>query len=533
MTSERPSRLHLPETVRQTLDDISRSLQVDLALWARTGDGDDPEGGESLLYPEGCTDTDRADGEPVRVPLQPREHSSLELEVRGIQGAEPEEVARRIGHLVERSLDAVYEIRFFTFELSERYEEINLLYSIAETLGSTLRLEEAAHVILGEVCDVLGARRGSLWVHVAEEALLRRVASVGEGGMQGPIAVHASGSLTADVFREGHPLITSFRDLGVEPETSGDEPDTVLSVPIRYTPPEGLARTVGVINLIGRRHRHGGPFTASDQKLLAAIASQVGSAIENNRLIQQSLARERMAREMELAHHLQLKLLPALDRFEGAHVAARVEPAEMVGGDFYQVFRLKEGRVGVMIGDVSSHGFPAALIMALSMSAASIHAQEFDAPARVLREVDDSLAEELETTEMYLTLFYGVLDAAAGTLTYANAGHPHAFVVTRDGGADRLLATDPPVGFAGPDAYGEEVHPWDAETDLLFLFTDGLSDTLTTADVPEGEAFVVETVVEHRSKSPRAIIDLLFSLARESLPEVPSDDRTALIVTGS
>jgi sigma-B regulation protein RsbU (phosphoserine phosphatase) len=301
-------------------------------------------------------------------------------------------------------------------------------------------------------------------------------------------------------------------------------------VPIRYTPPEGHARTVGVINLIGRRY--GGRFTASDQKLLSAIASQVGSALENNRLVRQSLARERMASEMELAHHLQMKLLPALDRFVGARIAARVEPAEMVGGDFYQVFRLTEGRLGVMIGDVSSHGFPAALIMALSMSAATIYASEFPAPAKVLRHIDDALHDELETTEMYLSLFYAVLDPGRRTVTFSNAGHPHAFLVDGGGGATRLAATDPPVGIAGPTAYGQEERPWDPEGDLLFLFTDGLSDILTTEETPNGEGFVLETVIEHRDRPPAEIVDRLFELARGSRPAIPSDDRTALILRG-
>src|SRR5690606_21820432 len=99
----------------------------------------------------------------------------------------------------------------------------------------------------------------------------------------------------------------------------------------------------------------------------------------------------------------QLKLLPAVDGFEGADVAARVEPAASVGGDFYHLFKLQGGRIGVMIGDVSSHGFPAALIMALSMSAATIYASEVGTPAKVLRHIDDALRGELESTEMYLT----------------------------------------------------------------------------------------------------------------------------------
>ena len=104
-----------------------------------------------------------------------------------------------------------------------------------------------------------------------------------------------------------------------------DPDESLLCVPIRYTPPAGEARTVGVFTLIGRRP--GGRFTASDQKLLAAIASQVGSALENHRLIRESLAQERTAREMELAHNLQMKLLPVAETFEGAEVAAKVQPA--------------------------------------------------------------------------------------------------------------------------------------------------------------------------------------------------------------
>jgi sigma-B regulation protein RsbU (phosphoserine phosphatase) len=285
---------------------------------------------------------------------------------------------------------------------------------------------------------------------------------------------------------------------------------------------------VGVINLFGRRRD--GRFTASDQKLLSAIASQVGAALENHRLIRESLRQERMSREMELAHNLQMKLLPSTDRFDGVEVAARVEPAEQVGGDFYQLFKLPRDRIGVMIGDVSSHGFPAALIMALSMSAATIYAAEFGTPSKVLRHIDDALRDELETTEMYLTLFYGVLDPESGRLVYSNAGHPHAFRVGGDGETQRLDATDPPVGFAGPGSYGQAELPWEAGRDLLFLFTDGLSDTLTSEATGKGEAFVLDWIREIRSRSPREIVQALFDLTLDVTPSIPSDDRTAIVL---
>jgi sigma-B regulation protein RsbU (phosphoserine phosphatase) len=282
------------------------------------------------------------------------------------------------------------------------------------------------------------------------------------------------------------------------------------------------------MELIGRRGEDS--YSAPDQKLLMAIASQVGPALENKRLHEESLAQERMGREMELAHDLQQKLLPAAERFEGAEAAGRVSPAEQVGGDFYQLFKLSGGRVGVMLGDVSLHGFPSALIMTLTMSAAGIYAREHDSPARVLRDLDDALREELETTEMFLTVFYGVIDPAEGTLGYSNAGHPHAFLVQEDGTLDRLTATDPPVGFAGPDSYGEKRTAWRTESDLLLLFTDGLSDTLASATRGDGEERVLQTVAFHRRQPASMIIEELFNLTIEADSPILGDDRTALVV---
>jgi sigma-B regulation protein RsbU (phosphoserine phosphatase) len=304
--------------------------------------------------------------------------------------------------------------------------------------------------------------------------------------------------------------------------------DSFLAVPIRYTPPSGEPRTLGVMNLIGRRGEE--RYSAADQKLLSAIASQVGSALENKRLHDESLSKERMGREMELAHDLQQKLLPAAARFDAAEAAARVSPAEQVGGDFYQLFKLSGGRVGVMLGDVSLHGFPSALIMTLTMSAAGIYAREHESPAAVLRSLDDALRDELETTEMFLTVFYGVLDPAAGRLVYSNAGHPHAFVIHDDGGLDRLTATDPPVGFAGPDSYAEAEVPWEARKDLLLLFTDGLSDTLASVNRGDGEERVLDSVIALRHAPVRLIVDELFALTHDARPPIQGDDRTALLV---
>ena len=522
-------RAAVPDQVRSALDDFRRTFDVDLHLWAARANG---SGVRVRLYPDEGAWEEGSGGRVVTRTVTPCDGPPLELEVRargGGRDCNAEAVASVLRSVLERTYDSVQEIRFFAYELSERYEEINLLYSISETLGSILGLEDAARVILGEVCDVLGALRGSLWVFDSGSDALCLTAAVGEEERVGPIADRDPDAITAQVFRNERSMIVTPEEAsegppGAEPA----EPSTLLSVPIRFTPPAGESRTVGVINLIGRRH--GGRFTASDQKLLSAIATQVGAALENNRLIQDSLQQERVAREMELAHNLQMKLLPVAEKFDGARVEARVVPADSVGGDFYHLLKLPAGRVGVMVGDVSSHGFPAALIMALSISAATIYASEFATPAKVLRHLDDALRDELESTEMYVALFYAVLDPSCRRLQFANAGHPHAFIVHGDGATTRLAATDPPVGIAGPNSYGQEEVRWDPATDLLLCFTDGLCDSLETAAGEAGEQRVIREVVENRQHSPKEIVTALFELASDPRIDVPPDDRTALVL---
>ena len=423
------------------------------------------------------------------------------------------------------------EARSAAHELSERYEEINLLYSISEILASFLSMEKATTRILEEVADVLGARRAALWVADKSANRLVLTAAVGEEGLEGPIEIDDADSVTARVYRERQPVNLERGDRLPEssmrePRPRGEEP--YLSVPVNYTPPDGSGRTVGVITLVGRRSDI--RFSAGDLRLLTAIASQVGAALETQRLVRESLRRERVERELELAHDLQLKLLPDASKFTGtARVAARCVPADSVGGDLYNLFELSDDRLGVVIGDVSSHGFSAALIMALTMSAIAIYAQESGQPGEVLRRVHHALIDELESTEMYMTILFAVVDPAAGEVRYANAGHPHAFVIAEDGDVRRLGATSPPLGTVPLPAYGEASAPYCAG-DLVLLFTDGLSDAFSGESGISGEQQLLAEVIRIRRSDPTEILEHVFGVAAHGDLHVPPDDRTAVVL---
>lgn len=513
----------LPEPVLKTLGHFEEAFQAKLRIIVPA----DPGAAAEVIYQS--QGDDYRDEAPCTSTIVPHLGPELELQVLHAEHGTPEAVSAALTPALAQGFEATREIQFFTYELSERFEEINLLYSISETLGSTLDMYTGAATILGEVRDVMGARRGSLWVHESLDDRLHLAAEVGEDGRFESLAPDDPDTITSMVFREGRSIIASRQPSGAGSAPDA-EADSFLSVPIRYSPGTGTSRTVGVINLIGRLD--GGKFSAANQKLLAAIASQIGAAIENHHLVQESLSKERMAKEMELAHDLQMKLIPDAERFPAADAAGRVQPTEQVGGDFYQLFELPDGRIGVMLGDVSLHGFPSALIMTLTMSAAGIYAREAESPAQVLRSLDDALADELESTEMFLTVVYAVIDPAAGVLTYSNAGHPHAFAIREDGQPERLTATDPPLGFAGPDSYAEETVPWTSGDDLLLLFTDGLSDALPTKGLRNGETQVLDAAVQNRTRSPRDIIDELFQLSSEVQVAALGDDQTALVVRG-
>lgn len=243
----------------------------------------------------------------------------------------------------------------------------------------------------------------------------------------------------------------------------------------------------------------------------------------------EEIALDGVSREMRLAHDLQMKLLPPIPRVRGVEAAARVVPAESVGGDFYQVLQLPGGRTGVMIGDVSGHGFPAALIMALVMSAAAISAQQGGGPATVLEHLDQAIGDELESTEMYLSLCYCVLTPGVPEVVYANAGHPHAFIVEPGGTARRLRATDPPMGIGGAP-FRDSRAKWAPGEDLLLLFTDGLSDTVARRGRKSGEDLVLKMVARNHREPAVEILDRLFEISAQSVPLIPADDRTAVVV---
>ena len=422
---------------------------------------------------------------------------------------------------------ARHEFRLTANALAESWEEINLLYSIGEILGRTVGLEEAAGTILSEISETVGADLGAIYVFDAGRGLLVPIAARGAAPKDvDAIPIDDEEAAAAMVFRDAAPRLYAAGEAASAHEVPVRRGE-VMAVPITGSTPK---RTVGlgVVTLSAPRYERG--FTAGDQKLVAAIASQIGSAIQITRLVRASVEQERLEHEMQLAHDLQMRLLPTPSSVApDATCAARVEPARSVGGDFYHLFRLGGGRVGVLMGDVSSHGYQAALIMALTMSAMAIHAQKGDGPAETVTALLDTIAGELAETEMFLAFCYAVIDPAKGEICWVNAGQPHAFVVDPQGGTHRLAATDPPLGM-GSSAPHESTRPWAKQRDTLVLFTDGVCDARDHDGAMLGEAKVLEVLRARRAETPERIVDGVFALLEGHMGGEAAPDDQALLV---
>jgi serine phosphatase RsbU (regulator of sigma subunit) len=203
------------------------------------------------------------------------------------------------------------------------------------------------------------------------------------------------------------------------------------------------------------------------------------------RLEQEISERERIEQELKVARDIQQASLPKeVPTLEGWQISPYYKPAREVGGDFYDFFDLEGGRVGVVVGDATGKGMPAALVAEASSNMLRAVAQAFGStsPGEVLARVNETLVARIPPN-MFVTCFYAILDPKSGNLTYANAGHDLPYL-HRNGDADELRAIGMPLGLMPGMGYEEkEITMQAGETSLFY------SDGLVEAHDPTGEMF--------------------------------------------
>jgi serine phosphatase RsbU (regulator of sigma subunit) len=288
---------------------------------------------------------------------------------------------------------------------------------------------------------------------------------------------------------------------------------------------------IGLLNLGPRLSQQ--EYSADDRKLLNDLATQTAPAVQVAQLVrqqqQQAQERERIEQELRVARLIQQTLLPkSLPNLPGYEVAAYYQPAREVGGDFYDFLDLEDGRFGLVVGDVTDKGVPAALVMATTRTLLRASAQRLDSPGEVLRRVNEVIVQDIPPN-MFITCLYAILDSETGLLTYANAGHDLPYRrKAAAGGAEELRATGMPLGLLPGMEYEEKEIVLERGDSVLFY-----SDGLVEAHDPRREMFgfprLQGLVAGHRTGGEAMVSFLLSELSRFTGEDWEQEDDITLV----
>ena len=271
----------------------------------------------------------------------------------------------------------------------------------------------------------------------------------------------STGAVDLDSLELDSPAVTELREAGMQ-----------LVVPLVTH-----GELVGILSLGPRLSEQ--EYSREDRKLLDDLAGYAAPAVRVAQLVQQQKAevqeRSRLEQELKVATLIQQQFLPKeLPKLPGWDVAAYYQPAREVGGDFYDFIELPDGQVGIVVGDVTDKGVPAALIMAKTHSILRADAPRLVAPSEVLARANTLLAAEMPPN-MFVTCLYAVLDPPTGRLRYANAGHPLPYRRSSSGEVEELRATGMPLGLLDGMIY-EENETILAPGDTVLLHSDGIAE---------------------------------------------------------
>jgi predicted ester cyclase len=242
--------------------------------------------------------------------------------------------------------------------------------------------------------------------------------------------------------------------------------------------------------------------------------------------------RERIEQELHFARQIQQALLPEVNpELDGWELTTYYEPAREVGGDFYDFLEFEDGRVGLVVGDATGKGMPAALVMATTRSMLRALARASNSPGEVLEQINDLLVTDIPPN-MFVTCFYAILDPKSGHLVYANAGHDLPYVRRREGDCEELRARGMPLGLMPEMNYEENEITLQASEAALFY-----SDGLVEAHNPKGEMFgfprLQVLVAEHGEEKSleETLLEELYSFVGEGWEQ--EDDITLLTLRRS
>jgi serine phosphatase RsbU (regulator of sigma subunit) len=262
-----------------------------------------------------------------------------------------------------------------------------------------------------------------------------------------------------------------------------------------------------------------------------SLAAQVASAIHQAQVYAGSLAMEKTLQELSLARSIQASFLPeSIPQLPGWQLTATLEPARQIAGDYYDFLNLPDGKLGILIADVADKGLGSALYMALSNTLIRTFADEYYRdPARVLKTANQHILRNARAN-LFVTVFYGVLDPLTGLLHYANAGHNPPILVGNEG-IKTLNNTGMPLGIDEENEWGsDEINISPGEK--LLLYTDGVTDAQNIAGEFIDRKVILNAFQQNIGKTVQEVQQAILEKVHHFVGDAPRFDDITLVILG-
>jgi serine phosphatase RsbU (regulator of sigma subunit) len=399
---------------------------------------------------------------------------------------------------------------------------------VSEVLTTT-ELDELLPRLVDHTIHTTGTERGLLLLLTEAGGLELRTARDRQGRDLGPNPP-LSRSIPENVLRENQPVMARVSGEGEVLDLT----HSVATMRLRQVmcaPVSVRGRTLGVIYVDSTL---GGPaFTRTDLWLFHAQAGLMALAIENNRLIRETLQAREMSHQLRVARDIQKRLLPGgTARFGATELAGLSEPSSRVGGDYFDYFQVDAGRVGLCVGDVSGHGIGPALVMSNVRAHLRGLLQTRRSLSGLYGLLNRALCNEL-TEGMFVSLFVGVLDSAKMQLEFQNAGHTAPILYRPGEGTFRTIPpTAPALGLIDDLSAGPCPALTVKEGDYLICYTDGVTERHSPAGELYGEERVREVVrrTVKRGVAPEAVVAAIRKDCEAHAHDLPARDDVTLVV---
>ncbi|HTP88774.1 MAG TPA: GAF domain-containing SpoIIE family protein phosphatase [Bryobacteraceae bacterium] len=387
-----------------------------------------------------------------------------------------EAVAAMLIHLADKEA----ERRALAGEVLHLYREVHLIEHLSEELTALLDVSAVSRAALDQIRRMIAASSGGILVRENAGAPLRYVADFGDAeALPEPASAYA-----VSVLERGVPEIVNVAEMFAGAGSPAGATGTAASLrSLIFAPMRAKQQTVGMIVLANDT---GDPYKAADLQLLNTVALQTAAAIENAALcaemVNAARYREQLTaiqRELDTAraiqHSLVPRVFPPFPARTDFDIHAQMTSARAVGGDFFDFFLIDDDHLGIVIGDVSGKGTPAALYMAVTHTHVRSTALRGLGPGECLAEVNRVLVAD-NASSMFATCFYGILDTRTGQLQYSSAGHNPPYRIGAAGAVEPLeSAGGTPLGMFQWKNY-ESASLQLAPGDSLFLYTDGVPE---------------------------------------------------------